>query len=103
MDADFFLWLEYNNRIRVRLLAERGNLLKVLCQYESLIDGDWTPIVRYDSAHGFFHKDILYRDGTKEKRDVNYIDLNSAFNYARDDLENNWRSYLYRYMTQNGR
>jgi hypothetical protein len=103
MDTDFFLWLEYYNRIRIRLLTERGNLLKVLCQYESLIDDHWTPIVRYDSAHGFFHKDILYSDGTKEKRDVNYVDLNSAFNYAREDLENNWRSYLYRYMTQNGR
>ena len=78
-------------------------MLKVLCQYESLIGDTWTPIVRYDSAHGFFHKDVLYRDGTKEKRDVYYVDMDSAFKDAVNDLKNNWRSYLDRYMTQNRR
>jgi len=103
MDIDYFIGLDATNRIRIRLLTERGNILKALCQYESLIGDTWVPIVRYDNAHEFFHKDILYRNGTKEKRDVNYVDLNSAFNDAKDELVNNWRSYLYRYMTQNGR
>ena len=76
---------------------------KVLCQHESLIGDCWTPIVRYDSAHGFFHKDILYRDGTKEKRALNYVDLDSAFKYAVDDLRSNWESYLDRYNTQKWR
>ena len=27
----------------------------------------WTPIVRYDLAHGFFHHDVMKPDGEKEK------------------------------------
>lgn len=27
--------------------------------YEAYIDGEWRAIVRYDEAHGYYHKDVM--------------------------------------------
>jgi len=36
-------------------------------QYEAMIEGKWFVIVRYDCAHGFFHRDLLHPNEDKEK------------------------------------
>jgi len=102
MDIDYISPLDYGERMRIHILTERGKLQKALCQYETFLDDVWTPIVRYDTAHGFFHRDTLYPDGTKEKKMLNYVDLDSAVKYAKNDLILNWKSYKYRYLTQKG-
>ena len=56
-------WLDEfipQNRIRVHFVTERGRVTQILVvQYEALINDKWYPVVRYDSAHGFFHRDLL--------------------------------------------
>jgi len=47
----------------VRLITENGELTDIMYQFESLIHTKWTPIVRYDCAHGFFHRDVLQPNG----------------------------------------
>jgi hypothetical protein len=59
-----------HDRLRVRLKVEKGNLVDVVYQYETLIDEHWTPIVRYDCVHGFFHRDILNPNGDKDKQEI---------------------------------
>ena len=66
-----------HERLQVRLEFERGNLSDVVFQYESFIDGQWFPIVRYDCVHGFFHRDIMKPNGDKEKR---YKQINLLIN-----------------------
>jgi len=51
------------NRLRVRLITENGELTDIMYQFESLIHTKWTSIVRYDCAHGFFHRDVLQPNG----------------------------------------
>jgi hypothetical protein len=89
-------------RIRTQFLTERGKMLKALLQYETLIGDDWVPVVRYDTAHGVFHKDILHQNGTKEKREVNYVELDEAVQDAQQDLFDNWESYKFRYFQKKG-
>lgn len=57
-----------NERLRVRLSIKKGELNNLVFQYESLIAKKWTPIVRYDLAHGFFHRDVMKPKVKKKKR-----------------------------------
>ena len=87
-----------HDRLRVRLKLEKGELMDVVFQYEALINGKWTPIVRYDCAHGFFHRDILNPNGDKEKQEITIDNLKSASKYAEQDLKDRWEWYRERYV-----
>jgi hypothetical protein len=86
------------NRIRVRLITENGELQDVMFQYETFIANEWTPIVRYDCAHGFFHRDILLPNGDKEKQTIEIETLKRASQYAEQDLKDRWEWYRERYI-----
>ena len=77
---------------------EKGELIDVVYQYETLIEDNWTPIVRYDCAHGFFHRDILKPNGEKEKNEIVIDNLKSASKYAQQDLKDRWEWYKERYV-----
>ena len=87
-----------NDRMRVKLKVERGELLDVVYQYESFIKNKWIPIVRYDCFHGFFHKDIMMPNGDKEKHEIIIDNLKSASKYAEQDLKDRWEWYKERYI-----
>src|SRR5262249_52421041 len=52
-----------HNRMRVRIRAEHRVVVRFSVQYETDLDGTTYPIVRYDTAHGFVHRDLLDRAG----------------------------------------
>jgi hypothetical protein len=84
-------------RIRVKLKLDKGEVTDVVYQYESYINGKWMPIVRYDCSHGFFHRDLLYPDGGKEKYSIGIDDLKVASKYAEQDLKDRWEWYRERF------
>ena len=86
------------DRLRVKLRIDKGELIDVVYQYEALIDANWTPIVRYDCAHGFFHRDVLKPNGDKEKQEIILENLKSASKYAEQDLKDRWEWYKERYV-----
>ena len=47
-------------------------------QYEILIDDKWYPVVRYDTSHGYAHKDRIYPDGSMEKVTLGIYSYNAA-------------------------
>ena len=69
-------------------------------QYETLFEGKWVPVVRYDTAHGYAHKDLLNPDGTKEKIFLGAADLNEALTLADIDINENWERYKERYLRE---
>ena len=87
-----------HNRLRVLLKVDKGELIDVVYQYEAFIDKIWTPIVRYDCAHGFFHRDILNPNGDKEKQEITIDNLKSASKYAEQDLRDRWEWYRERFI-----
>ncbi|MDR3189535.1 MAG: hypothetical protein LBT94_10245 [Prevotellaceae bacterium] len=86
------------NHLRVHLKTDSGILKDVMYQYETVIDGQWVAIVRYDCAHGFFHRDVLLPNGDKEKQSIEMDSLKSAAQYAEQDLKDRWEWYRERYM-----
>ncbi len=99
-EIEFIVYLDNQqlNRLRVRLITENGELIDVLYQYESFINNNWVAIVRYDCAHGFFHRDVIMPNGDKEKKSIEIDSLKNASKYAEQDLKDRWEWYKERYI-----
>jgi len=82
------------DRLRVHFVTDHGQIVSVLViQYEAFIDGKWHAIVRYDEAHGFFHRDLMSPTGKQEKTPLYSSDRKLAFDQALEDIKSSWRSY----------
>jgi hypothetical protein len=86
------------DRIRVRFRKERGKITEFVVQYEALVKGQWLAVVRYDTAHGQPHTDVINPGGTQEKRLLHFPNFNDAFSYAEEDIKANWERYRQRYF-----
>lgn len=86
---EFFKYLDKNSyeRIRMRIAVENGKVVDIVVQYETLIEGKWHAIVRYDCAHGFLHRDVLFPNGDKEKQVIEFENLEMALIYAEQDFK----------------
>ena len=87
-----------SDRLRIRLRTEKNELIDVVYQYEAFIDKVWVAIVRYDCAHGFFHKDVMQPNGEKEKSAMEFDSMKNAAQYAGQDLKERWEWYKERYL-----
>ncbi len=82
------------DRLRVHFITERGRVKSILLiQYEAYIDGKWRAIVRFDAAHGFFHKDIMSPTGEQQKIAQSSFEKKLALNQAIEDIKAHWASY----------
>jgi|SRR5579884_874315 len=88
------------NEAHIRCIYERlkNQILRFTVQLEFLHEGTWTPIVRYDNAHGFCHRDTLHPDVDQDKTGVFVGDENETFTYAIEDLRANWEAHRARYL-----
>lgn len=85
-------------RLRVRLTIKKGKLSDIVFQYELLIKKKWTAIVRYDLAHGFFHRDVMKPNGEKEKTVIEITGLKESSIFAEQDIKDKWEFYRQRYL-----
>ena len=58
-----------------------------------MISGEWYPVVRYDTAHGFAHRDILRPNDSTLKQPLFFDSYNLTFTFATIDLKANWQQY----------
>ncbi len=89
----FFL----NSESRVRI---RNEVIDFVVQYETLINGKWFPVVRYDTSHGFAHRDLLNLKGEKRKTPIFVSDKNDALTFAENDIKDNWEVYKQRFIQE---
>jgi hypothetical protein len=90
-----FLGDSLEDRIRCTFETHRGKVFKIkVVQYETCLRGKWMPVVRYDMAHGFFHRDVYFFGSPKQvKQFVSKPNLEEALTYAIRDLRDNWPIY----------
>ena len=93
-----FINKQNNERLRIRITIEKGSVSDIVVQYETLLTGKWVVLVRYDCAHGFFHRDVLNPNGSKEKKAIGIKDLEDALLYAEQDLKDRWEFYKEKYL-----
>jgi len=96
-EVEFHRFLDDDNALRVKFEIERGQVIKFMVQLESQFDETWIPVVRYDTAHGFAHCDVIhpYEDTVKTKLEIK--SYGEALTFAIDDLSKNWKDYQTRY------
>jgi len=97
-EFESFLDKNGHERLRIRLELDKGELKDVVFQYESFLGGHWYPIVRYDCAHGFFHRDTMKPNGDKEKQILEFDNLKTGAKYAEQDLKDRWEWYRERFL-----
>ena len=98
MERSYLQMITANDRIRVRFTKERGRITEFVVQYESQVGDEWHPVIRYDTAHGIPHTDVMKPDGTTEKRLLHLPNYNDALSYAEEDVKANWERYKDRYF-----
>lgn len=62
-------------------------------QYKTRIGDRWYPVVRYDTAHGFAHRNLLNIHGDIRKTPLFNQDYNDALTFAESDLKMNLLFY----------
>ena len=94
------LTLDGQNRYRHYHRLEGNEIVEFSIQYEAYIQGRWQPIARYDSAHGYAHRDLLHPDGLETKMTFRNWDYAQVLTYGERDLKQNWQSYRQRYLSE---
>jgi hypothetical protein len=51
-------------QIRCSFERLKNRILRFTVQLEIIHGEGWLPVVRYDNAHGFCHRDTLHADGS---------------------------------------
>jgi len=96
--VEFRRMLDDDNALRVRFEVDGGDILLFVIQLEAKFENEvWTPIVRYDTAHGFAHRDRMHPRQDAEKTEMRVRDFNEGLTVAMFDLANNWSDYRRRY------
>lgn len=84
---------EGEDRYRHYHRVEKKRVLEFRVQYEALIEGRWYAIVRYDTAHGFAHRDVMHLRAEEMKTAMSEADYAAALTAAERDLKANWKKY----------
>lgn len=95
--VEFRRLLDETNALRVTFDIEQGQVVRFVVQFEGLFGDAWQAVVRYDTAHGFAHCDVLHPYDETQKTSLEMNDYNEALTYAQVDLANNWHGYRARY------
>lgn len=56
--------------------------------------------MRYDSAHGFAHRDIIHPSGDQDKQALPFDDFGLAMSYGEQDIEDRWQWHRERYESE---
>lgn len=98
----FFVRFDEENRLRERIMVDRGRILDFVVQYELVIDDVYVPVVRYDASHGHGHRDLLDTRGQVLDKQwlPSHFNHSQSFAHADADLRANWHRYRVRFLEQ---
>lgn len=92
-EKTYIALLSPEDRKRYRHIRQGKRILAFTVQYETLVAGEWLPVVRYDTSHRITHKDILDLKGREKKVLLGITDLREALLLADNDIRTNWQRY----------
>ena len=99
-EIEYTLRLGTSVRYRHRHIIKTGKIIYFRVQLETLVGNNWYPVVRYDTSHGFAHRDLIDRKGEVIKTPIFIKDYNDALTFAESDLKANWEIYEERFLKE---
>lgn len=97
-ETEFLIQLGTTDRFREQHVRSGEKIIHFTVQYETLWQGKWLPVVRYDTAHGFAHRDLYDTQGRTMKTPLLILNSNQALTFAESDLKVNWQVYRERFV-----
>ena len=67
--TEYLRYVDTDVRYRVSFGSDRGQIQEFVVQLEVIVQDNWKPAIRFDTAHGFAHCDRYRPDGTIERHD----------------------------------
>ena len=99
-EVEYVVRLGKTDRYRSRHIRKQGRIVRFVVQYETQIGEKWHAVVRYDTAHGMAHRDLLTRAGEVTKIPIFTRGYNEALTFAENDLKANWALYKERFLRE---
>ena len=99
-EVEYVIRIGTFDRYRHLHVKESGKILYFRVQYETKFNNIWYPVVRYDTAHGFAHRDLLNIKGDIRKTPLFNQNYNDALVFAENDLKINWKNYKNRFLEE---
>ena len=91
--------LTAEDRLEVTIDKERGTVKGFVINYVATVTGKDHSVVRYDTRHGFPHKDVMGRDDRVERKEpLPDREWHTLVDIAIDDLKANWQTYRRRFV-----
>ena len=92
---DFTIRLSGNAMIVVEFVTVRGQVVSLVVRLMLKTVGGLVNVVRYDTAHGMPHKDVLGKKGDLIRKEwLGNISLPEALAFAVRDLRENYEKYI---------
>jgi hypothetical protein len=103
----FEVILYADNVLRYIITTDSGRVADFLLQFETNAAGRFLPVIRYDCAHGYLHRDVMDPQGRQvSKQPVSIgptMTMKQALADAESDLRGNWPQYRDQFLRQVGR
>ena len=96
-EKQYLIVLNIDARKRHHHVTIAGKIKKFMVQLEIKINGVWKPVIRYDCAHNYAHKDCYNTNGKCKKINL-YLAYEDALTFACDDITENWEIYKERFL-----
>jgi len=98
--VEFIKWLTETTRIRHCHFQIKNQVIEFMVQLEEKIREKWYPVVRYDTKHGFAHKDVCHFNGVVEKFNLGAGNYNIAMTFAEQELKSQWANFIKKFLEE---
>jgi len=102
-EREFLIYLDPETRLsryRHYHVSKGRRIVEFRIQLEILVDEEWYPIVRYDTAHGRAHRDILHPNGMQTKDWFEGYSVEEVLTIGQKDILENWPVYRERFLKE---
>jgi hypothetical protein len=105
-EREFLIYLDPETRLcryRHYHASDGKEIIEFRIQLEVFVDEEWLPVVRYDTAHGKPHRDILHPNGEQSKDWFEGYSVAEVLTIGQKDIMDNWAVYRERFMKEKKR
>jgi hypothetical protein len=102
-EREFLIYLDPETRLcryRHYHISKGKNIVEFRIQLEILIKDEWFAVVRYDTAHGKAHRDILHPKGRETKDWFEGYTVEEVLTIGQKDILENWLAYRERFVKE---
>ena len=102
-EREFLIYLDPETRLcryRHFHVSKGKKIVEFRIQLEILMDEEWYAVVRYDTAHGKPHRDILSPNGEQTKDWFEGYSVEDVLTIGQKDIMDNWPAYRERFVKE---